>query len=141
MNPGLVFDIVAIAVLAATLVFLVRLSRRLADLRADRDRLEAVVLRFSFATEQAQRGMSALKAAAASTGTSLQAQIDRAAALGEDLGFLVERANGAATRLETAVANARPRPAVAAVGSPPQGGAEAPSGEAAQLLRALGGMR
>src|SRR3546814_11077367 len=59
-----------------------------------------------------------MKAAADSTGQSLQAEIDRARGLREDLSFLADRANALADQLETAITRSRPAVAASAGGIP-----------------------
>lgn len=117
MPYGLILDLLFAGLLVATLVYMARLNRRLDALRAGREELEALVKRFTAATEQAQSNVGAMKAAAESTGKGLQDEIDRARGLREDLTFLTDRANALADQLEVAITRSRP----AAVQTPAPG--------------------
>lgn len=130
MSFGLVLDVVLVALLAAALVYMAQLNRRLDALRAGRAELEALVKRFTESTQQAQSTIDSMKAAAASTGKGLQEEIDKARGLREDLAFLAERANGLADQLELAIARARPQAAPATVTRMPVRGEEQPSAPA-----------
>lgn len=112
MPYSMILDVVFAGLLVAALIYMARLNRRLDALRAGREEFEALIKRFTLATEQAQGNVAAMKAAADSTGQSLQLEIDRARGLREDLAFLADRANALADQLETAIT--RSRPAVAA---------------------------
>lgn len=107
MPYTLILDIVLAALLAATLVYMVRLNRRLDSVRASREEFEALVKRFTAATEQAQANVTAMKAAADGAGKGLQEEIDRAGGLREDLAYLADRANSLADQLEAAIGRAR----------------------------------
>jgi len=115
MTYSVFIDGALAVLLVATLVHAARLVRRLDGLRRGRAEFEALIVRFTQATEQAERGMAGLKTTLADAAVGLQARIDRAAVLSDDLALLAERANGAADRLETAVAHGRggARPAAA----------------------------
>src|SRR3990172_10687427 len=107
MTYNVYFDGALAILLVVTLVYAARLARRLDGLRRGRAEFEALIVRFTQATEQAERGMAGLKATLADAAVGLQERIDRAAVLSDDLALLAERANGAADRLETAVAHGR----------------------------------
>ena len=118
MPWSLSLDLLFVGLLAATLIYIARLNRRLDALRAGREEFEALVKRFTTATEQAQANIGAMKAAAEGTGKSLQEEIDRARGLREDLAFLADRANGLADQLELAITRSRPAPIPAAQAAP-----------------------
>ena len=108
MPYGLILDVLFAGLLVAALVYMARLNRRLDALRAGREEFEALLKRFTAATEQAQANVGAMKAAAESTGKGLQEEIDQARGLREDLAFLADRANTLADQLEVAIARSRP---------------------------------
>ncbi len=93
--------------LVATLIYAAQLTRRLDELRRGRAEFEALIVRFTQATEQAELGMAGLKTTLADAAVGLQVRIDRATVLSDDLALLAERANGSADRLEAAVARGR----------------------------------
>lgn len=107
MSLSLVVDGLLILLLLATLVYVARLNRRLGQIREARQEFEALIRRFAQATEQADRSIEGVKAAAAAEGKELQGTIDRSRGLREDLVFLVEKANGLADRLEASIARTR----------------------------------
>jgi hypothetical protein len=108
MSYSLILDVVFAGLLVAAMVYMARLNRRLDAMRAAREEFEALVKRFTTATEQAQGNVAAMKAAADSSGKGLQEEIERARGLREDLAFLADRANGLADQLEAAIARSRP---------------------------------
>ena len=107
MPYSLILDVLFAGLLVAALIYMARLNRRLDTLRSGREEFEALVKRFSAATEQAQSNVGAMRAAADGTGKNLQLEIDRARGLRDDLTFLVERANQLADQLEAAVSRSR----------------------------------
>lgn len=107
MSLTLALDLLFIGLLAATLFYMARLNHRLDALRAGRQEFEALLQRFTAATEQAQANIGGMKAAAEGTGKSLQEEIEQARGLREDLAFLAERANGLADQLELAISRSR----------------------------------
>lgn len=118
MPYSLILDVVFAGLLVAAMIYMARLNRRLDAMRAARDEFEALVKRFTAATEQAQGNVAAMKAAADSTGKSLQQEIDQARGLREDLAFLADRANGLADQLEMAISRSRPAATPAAPAVP-----------------------
>jgi hypothetical protein len=107
MNLSLVFDGLLIALLAATLAYGFRLNRRLEQVRAGHAEFQALLGKFVIATEQAERGVATLKRTAAEGGQDLQEATERAAALREDLTFLVDRASELADRVESTISRTR----------------------------------
>jgi len=106
-NIATVFDLILLAALVATMVYLVRLNRRLTDLRQGREEMGAVVRDFTAATVRAERGLAALKEVATLAGAALQEEIDRARSLRDELAFLAEKAETTAERLTRGPGNAR----------------------------------
>jgi hypothetical protein len=132
------FNAASAAALAAALVYLIRVYRVLADLRAGREQLAVQAQRFGEAVNQAGRAMAELKSAAAITGESLQARIDRASGLRDELAFLAERADGLAQRL----AGATKAPAPSGQGlSEFDARADGTKGPRPAVLRALASVR
>ncbi len=134
----ILFNAVSTIVLAAALVYLVRVYRVLVEARAGREELAALVQRFDGAVNEAGRAMAELKIAVATTGESLQGRIDRASGLRDELAFLAERAEGLADRLAGAAKAPASAPnRLSEVASPDD---EAASPRPA-ILRALAGVR
>jgi hypothetical protein len=99
MTMEILFNAASTIVLAAVLVYLVRVYRVLSEARAASAELAALTQRFDKAVNEAGRAMTELKSAAATTGEDLQLRVDRATALRDELAFLAERADGLAHRL------------------------------------------
>jgi hypothetical protein len=96
-------EIALIVLLAVTLFHALRLERALGVLRRDRSALEELVAGFNASTRQAEQGIERLRAAADGTGRQIARQLDAAAALKDDLVFLIERGERLADRLDVLV--------------------------------------
>jgi hypothetical protein len=78
--------------------------------------LEALVAGFNDSTRQAEQGIERLRATADGAGRQIARQAEAATALKDDLGYLTERGEQIADRLDGLVRSARPlaaQPAVA----------------------------
>lgn len=111
---GFIADAVLIVLLVATLVYVGKLSRRLAELRQDRQSFETLIAEFARATAEAQRGVSELRLGAEGVGRELNARIERGQSVvgelqhsADDLKMLINRAESAASKLETAIGASR----------------------------------
>ena len=93
--------------LIVMIVYAVRLNRRLSTLQEDKGEFERLLVSFTESTNQAESSVSRLRVSATDTAQSLQEIVTRAHALRDDLGFLVERADDLATRLETGIRESR----------------------------------
>jgi len=103
----MLFDGGVALLLAVTLLFVQRLSRRIAELRRERVHFDAAIGRFAGATAEAQKAMAELRQLAAGEGRVLQDQVKKGAAIADDLEFLIGRATSAADRLETVIGHSR----------------------------------
>ena len=97
-----------IGLLAATLFHALRLERALGVLKRDRAALEDLVAGFNASTRQAEAGIDRLRGAAEGAGRQIAKQIDAAAALKDDLVFLIERGEHVADRMDKLVRSSRP---------------------------------
>jgi len=120
----ILLEIVLTGLLAATLVYALRLERALGVLRRDRSALEELVTGFNSSTRQAEAGIERLRGAADGAGRQITHQLDEARALKDDMSFLLERGTRLADQLEALVRVGRPRagepsrPDVGLVGGP-----------------------
>ena len=130
-------DLVLIVLLALTLFHALRLERALGVLRRDRVALEALVAGFNASTQQAEHGIERLRAATDGAGRQIAGQVAAAAALQDDLRFLLERGETLANRLDGAVRTARARAAMAPAPDGAAGEARLPSQAERDLQRAL----
>jgi hypothetical protein len=90
----------AVAVLlAAVIVYAVRLNRRLDGLRQGQAELGQLIARFDAAASLAERSVSRMGEAAADQGRALGAAIGEAQALRDELAFMIERADVLIERL------------------------------------------
>jgi chromosome segregation ATPase len=109
-------EIVLVGMLGVTLFHAMRLERALGVLKRDRATLEALVAGFNDSTRQAEQGIERLRATADGAGRQIARQAEAATALKDDLGYLTERGEQIADRLDGLVRSARPlaaQPAVA----------------------------
>lgn len=115
---SILLDLVVATLLIATIVYASVLNRKLAALRNNKQEMEAMVNRLVQTTEQAEHGLADLKAAAGEKGEELDKRVKDATALVDDLGFLVDKGNSLADRLERQIGQARGTVAAAASGKP-----------------------
>lgn len=153
MPIGLIADLVLIALLLVTFFHVVRLYRRLGDLRRDRDDFQKLIGEFATATAEASRALGDLRRDSDTAGRDLAGRIERAQAVTaelqhstDDLRMLVSRADTAADRLEGLVSASRTAGAAPAPArhEPPVSDSRIRPGEDAQtqaLLSALGRIR
>jgi len=120
MPWSIVADVIVAGLLITTLIYVHRLSGRLATIRAGRAEFEKLVADLSKSTDQAANHLHQFKLTAEITGGDLQARVERTQKLagefgkiGDDLKILTERAESAANRLEAAIARTRPTVAAA----------------------------
>jgi|GEM_PF-461208 hypothetical protein len=100
---SLLLDLIVASLLIATIAYAVRLSRRLAVLREDRQHLQDMIKGLQKATQQADDAVGGLRLGAADAGRSLHEIVERAQGLKADLLFITEKADAAADRLEAAL--------------------------------------
>ena len=142
MPMGLIADIVLIALLVATLFYVLKLSRRLAELRQDRQSFEKLVGEFAKATTAESIGRELSQRI--ERGQSVVGELQRSA---DDIKMLINRADAASGKLEAVIGASRQQGAPAARAQEP-GQAEPPAFDTpAQdpdmraLLSALGRIR
>ena len=126
MEPGLIIDVVVIALLGATIFYALRLEQKLANMRSAQAALADVIRELNTSASRAEAGIQGLKAAAASSGQALDEKIKRARSLADEIELLLQSGERLGQRLETARPQVAPRAAVRSGG---------------EALRALGGLR
>jgi len=99
---GVILDGLIVVLLCATVVYAATLSRRIARLRDNRIELELAARAMSNAAAKAEAGIAGLKQTAGGVGAAIQASIDQARSLRDELAFLVEAGEAMAGRLEAA---------------------------------------
>jgi cell division septum initiation protein DivIVA len=131
-------QLLLLALLLGALPFVLRLERRLAELKREGAALETGAAGISEAVRAAQTVLARLRPAAEDAGATLAERIAAAGPLRDDLGYLTERAEALADRLEALVRAARPLAAAAPSDTAP---ASPRSRAERELLRALEGGR
>ena len=163
MTLALALDALIILLLGGAIVFGFLLNRRLGLLRDSRGDLERAVIAINQSIAEAETGLAAIQGAAASLGKDLDPKVETARALAGELGYVVERGEAAALRLEQAISQSRAaiagepikvkeiddarrlakslRPSVEDVAGHREANDSAPASRGAALVRALRGMR
>ena len=100
MSTALVLDGLVAVLLVVTVGYCVVLHRRLGTLRGAQAELERLLASFSTATEQARHGVAELRAAGDKVGHELQARLDAARALRDELDVITSAGNDLADRLD-----------------------------------------
>ncbi len=93
-------ELVLIGLLAMTLVHALRLERALGLLKRDRATLEEMIAGFNASTREAESGIARLREAADGAGRQITRHVQLAQELKGDLGYLVERGEKLADRLD-----------------------------------------
>ncbi len=104
MSVELLVNIIVVLLLIPTIIFALLLNKRLEILRNSRADLGRLIEAFNDATTRAESGIPRLKQAADSAGAQLKEQIRQAQTLHDDIAFLLERAEGVVSKLDSAVA-------------------------------------
>ncbi|MDY0870528.1 DUF6468 domain-containing protein [Dongia rigui] len=117
MSFGLITDFILVALLAATLFYVLKLLRRLGELQKDRDSFQKLIQDFTAATTQADRALADLRIGADGVGRELGERIGKGQGVigelqrsSEDLKMLIARAEAASDKLETQLGASRQAP-------------------------------
>ncbi len=145
MTWTLLLDVTIALLLAAALVFAARFNRKLDTARRDWATLKPLAADFQEATVRVEEGIGRLKVST----EALVAESERAQTLTDDLRYLIERAETAASRLESGIRASRSQEAAAPRlrptararsagddGDEPKPPAAEPAGTAAKAARA-----
>ena len=92
-------DAVVALLLIATIGYSVLLNRRLATVRSDRDKFEALVRNLTAASQRAEAAVSSLRGTADELGRRLEKKVEEARGLADDLAYMIERGGSIADRL------------------------------------------
>jgi septal ring factor EnvC (AmiA/AmiB activator) len=152
MSFGLITDFILVALLAATLFYVLKLLRRLGELQKDRDSFQKLIQDFTTATAQADRALADLRIGADGVGRELGERIGKGQSVigelqrsSEDLKMLIARAENAADKLETKLGASRQsqQPPLQSTSTPRVEGesAAAQDPQTQALLSALGRIR
>jgi hypothetical protein len=103
----MILDGIVSLLLATTIIYCWRLSKRLGNLHASRTELQKFIDDFNQSIERANASVALLKALSNETDTTLRSQIEKARFLANDLAFLTHKANNIANKLEDHIASSR----------------------------------
>jgi type II secretory pathway pseudopilin PulG len=103
----MMMDIAIIALLVPTIIYTWMLNKRLRAMRQSKQEMEKLIEAFNQSTIRAETGIPRLRAAAEGSGQKLQAQVEKARSLRDDLAFMVERAETMANQLENNISAVR----------------------------------
>lgn len=137
VGTEMLLDLALAGLLCATLVYCFVLNRRLSSLRNARGDMAEMVRSFHQATEAARASVGELRATSDNIGRDLNAEVDKARAMLDELQLVTSSASRLADRIEKGVDQSRP------VAKPAPAPAPEPSREAArseaerELLNAL----
>lgn len=105
----MILDGLVIILLAGTIFYAGKLSTGIRMFRADREALEKLIADLAVHIEKAERAIVGLRETARESGRNLQALVNEAQAIGEELQIMSESGNSLAARLEKAAeGSARP---------------------------------
>lgn len=112
MNPmvGLIFDVVILAALGATILYARRLSEQFNKMQADKQAFEQLIAALNLASSRAEGAIKALKDAVLSGGDQLQDKVNKARALSDELEIMIQAGDNLAERLSGAAENSRKKP-------------------------------
>ena len=107
MSVPVIIDIVVISCLIATIIFAIRLNKRLSRIYKSRDELQEFLNQFTTSMQKADLSIKDLKGIGESVFKSAQGQMEQASVLKDDLAFLNERGNEIADKLDHTVREAK----------------------------------
>lgn len=111
---GLLFDALVAVLLIATIVYAGILNRKLSNLRALKPEMEVLVARLAESTQIAEKGLQNLRDEVERTGETMQRRVETARGIVDELGFLIEKGDAAARRLDETLSLARGKAAASA---------------------------
>lgn len=119
MNPmvGLIFDVVILAALGATIMYARRLSEQFNKMQADKQAFEQLIAALNLASSRAEGAIKALKDAVMAGGDQLQDKVNKARALSDELEIMIQAGDNLAERLSGAAENSRKKPQTPALTS------------------------
>jgi len=103
MPYSILLDVLLALLLVITIGYAVSLNKKLGVLREHKNEMQELALGFADATRRAENSIVKLK----STSETMQARMEKAENLQEDLIFLIDRGSSAADRLESHIRNLR----------------------------------
>lgn len=119
MNFALLLDITITFLLVGTIYYVWQLSTQLQRFRDNRAEMDRFIRDLSQSIDRANIAVAGMRAAADTSGETLQKQMRAATELSDELQLMIESANNMATRLERAADTIQPVPASDHAAIPP----------------------
>lgn len=109
MSPyvGLIFDIIILVALAATMWRATQLSKQFERMQADRKAFEQLIGALNLAASRAEAAIRAIKDMAIESGNTLQDKVTRARGISEELEIMVQAGDNLAERLQSLAEKSR----------------------------------
>lgn len=96
---SLLIEVLLVLLLTATIYFAIRLNKRLAVLRVEKEQLEKLITQFELVADRAHSSLSGLRATADQVKSDLDDATNKSHAMRDELAFLIERADINAEKL------------------------------------------
>lgn len=119
---GVLFDVLILAALGATIFRAMKLSRQFEQMQADRKAFESLITALNLASSRAEAAIQGLKGATVEGGERLQEKINKARALSEELEIMVQAGDSLAERLQVLAEKSRKAATAEAEAPAPSGG-------------------
>lgn len=103
----LLLDISVACLLVATIYYCTKLNKRVKMLQDSKSELAQLIRQFDESTQQAMGSINEIHKASKKINENIQAKLDKANYLADDLAFMIERANKTADRIEQQITGGR----------------------------------
>ncbi len=123
---GLVFNIIILVVLGATIFYAHRLSKQFTGMQANKQAFEQLIAALNLSSSRAEAAIKGLKEAAQQGGDQLQNKINKARELSDELEIMVQAGDNLAGRLSGLAEGSRKGVTGAAADTPPAPGNDEP---------------
>ena len=106
-NISLFIELIVVALLSAVIFFTLRLNKHFQMLQKNRAELARQLSGFAHSTERAEAAIQQVRLSTNESAQQMEELLQRAEMLKQDLGYLVDRGNGLADRLEGGIRQGR----------------------------------
>lgn len=121
----LILDGMVALLLGVTIYYCGKLNKRIRVLQDSKSELAQLIMKFDESTQQATRSIHEIHSASKKINESIQAKLDKANYIADDLAFMIERGNKLADQMEGQISATRGRPAATGGASVRRGAEEA----------------
>ncbi len=136
---SLLLDIVVATLLSVMIVYCIKLNKRIRVLQDSKSELAQLIQRFDESTQKATLSINEIHKASKKINENIQARLDKANFLADDLAFMIEKGSKLADRMESDISGARGATAPQNAGAPRGnvgGGRSSASSAAAEITAA-----